>query len=60
MLQCKTKAEASEGWVAKNQNLVRASPLVAGGVGVFSVILNRSFSGVSSSEQYCRSTEPML
>ena len=36
-----------EGWVAKNQDLVRASPLIAGSLGIVSVILNRSFSGVS-------------
>ena len=46
-LQCKGKEEYSEGWIAQNQNFVRASPLVAGGLGIFSVILNRSVAGVS-------------
>ena len=46
LIQRKSKEESSEDWVAQNQDLVRASPLVAGGLGIFSVILNRSVAGV--------------
>ena len=45
--QAAAQDDDAEGWVAKNQDLVRASPLIAGSLGIVSVILNRSFSGVS-------------
>ena len=43
-----------ETWLSRNENTVRLAPLVAGSIGIGSVVLNRSLSGVS---WYCHSMQ---